>query len=66
MYMPRLWEEGLNIVLGIWVIVSPWVLGFSSFKGVTNNTVIVGILVAVFAALAIAHDREVKNMATGI
>jgi hypothetical protein len=27
--VPRLWEEGINFVLGLWTIVSPWVLGFA-------------------------------------
>jgi hypothetical protein len=56
-YMPRIWEEGLNVVLGIWTIISPWVLGFASYRNVTTNAVIVGVLVTALAAWAILHDK---------
>src|ERR1700754_3237688 len=44
------WEEWLNLIVGLWVLVSPWVLGF---QGTTARTVhvIVGILVAILAAI---------------
>ena len=57
-YIPRTWEEGLNIVLGIWMIVSPWVLRFASHGNVTANAVIVGILVTALAAWAMTHDKR--------
>jgi hypothetical protein len=43
------WEEWLNLLLGLWVLASPWVLGF---QGTTAGTVhiVVGILVAALAA----------------
>ena len=46
------WEEWLNLILGLWVLVSPWVLGFAS--GTTQVVhVVIGILVAVLAAIEI-------------
>ncbi len=59
--MPRVWEEGLNIILGIWMIISPWVLGFASYRNVTTNAVIVGILVTAFAAWAMTHDKSFEK-----
>jgi hypothetical protein len=45
------WEEWLNLILGLWVLVSPWALGFhTNTKAMTVN-VVVGILVAVLAAI---------------
>lgn len=44
------WEEWLNLVIGLWVIVSPWVLGFAGTTAMTVHLVI-GILVAVLAAI---------------
>jgi hypothetical protein len=44
------WEEWLNLVLGLWVLVSPWLLGFA--QGTTMIVhVVLGILVAVIAAI---------------
>jgi VIT1/CCC1 family predicted Fe2+/Mn2+ transporter len=40
----------INAILGVWLIVAPWVLGFSNMTGSTWNAVIVGIGIAVFGA----------------
>ena len=47
----RQWEEWVNLVLGIWAIVSPWVLGFSADSGAAVTHVIVGLVVALLAAV---------------
>jgi hypothetical protein len=60
-YMPRVWEEGLNTILGIWMIVSPWVLEFSSVRTVTVNAIIVGLLVIIFAVWAMTRDKKVEK-----
>ena len=44
------WEEWLNLALGIWVLVAPWVLHFASSNARTVH-VIVGVLVAGLAAI---------------
>ena len=51
-YMPRAWEEIINTVLGIWLVVSPFVLGFSGSARISLHTVIVGILATAFALWA--------------
>jgi SPW repeat len=43
------WEEWINLVLGIWLIVSPWLVGFSQIT--TAVHVFVGVIVAVSAAI---------------
>lgn len=43
------WEEWSNAVVGLWVAVSPWVLGFSGLTTATWNAVIAGILVLCLA-----------------
>jgi hypothetical protein len=45
----------INFLLGIWLILSPFVLGFTAAAGAMTNAIILGILVAIFglwAALA--------------
>jgi hypothetical protein len=42
------WEEWLNLVVGLWLIVSPWVLDFQSIEAVRIEYTI-GVVVAAFA-----------------
>jgi len=44
------WEEWLNLVAGLWAIVSPWALGFQGTTAMTVH-VVIGIIVAVLAAV---------------
>jgi len=50
-----LWEEGVNVLLGVWLILSPWILGFSGEANALWNALIVGVLVG---ALALSVTRE--------
>lgn len=44
------WEEWLNLLLGLWAIVAPWVVGFASNSSARYAHLIAGIIVAVLAA----------------
>ncbi|WP_243030420.1 SPW repeat protein [Thermus altitudinis] len=50
-----MWEEWVSVVLGVWLILSPWILGFSGMGNAMWNAVIVGLLVG---ALALSVTRE--------
>lgn len=43
--------SGLNVLAGIWVIISPWVFGYGEHIGAAWNGVIVGIIVVILAAM---------------
>lgn len=43
------WQDPINALLGIWLIISPWVVGFSSDSAAMTNFVIVGILLLIAA-----------------
>src|SRR5204863_1475686 len=45
-----IWEEWLNLIVGLWAIVAPWVLGFQGTTAMTVH-VIIGVAVAVLAAV---------------
>jgi uncharacterized membrane protein YfhO len=45
------WEEWVNLILGLWVLVSAWLLGFQANATAMHTHVIVGIIVAVLAAI---------------
>jgi len=51
----RPWEEWINVVLGAWLVISPWVLNVSPVATVAANFVIVGLLVLGLAFYEIRH-----------
>lgn len=56
-YMPKAWEEVLNTLLGVWLVVSPFVLNFVTMPKVALHTVVVGILATAFAIWAMFNDQ---------
>jgi hypothetical protein len=53
----RPWEEWINVALGAWLVISPWVLGIAS-PAAKANFVIVGVLVV---ALAVYEMRSAEG-----
>jgi len=52
------WQNVANFVLGAWLFISPWVLGFSDAGKVATNAWIFGIIIALLALSAIfAYQR---------
>ena len=51
------WEEWLNLIVGLWVLVSPWVLGFADTTAMTV-CVIVGLIVAAIAAIELWMEQH--------
>lgn len=43
--------SGLNVIAALWLIASPWVLGFEARDGAVWTSVIVGAVVAVLAGI---------------
>jgi hypothetical protein len=44
------WEEWVNLVIGLWLIVSPWILGFAHTRAM-HFSIAVGAAVAFLAAI---------------
>ncbi|MBU6455967.1 MAG: SPW repeat protein [Bradyrhizobium sp.] len=44
------WEEWLNLLLGIWLVISPWVIGFVHTKAM-HVSILIGTMVAFIAGL---------------
>jgi hypothetical protein len=47
------WQDPLNVILGIWMMVSPWALGYQAEMPPTANAVILGVLIAAAALVAL-------------
>jgi hypothetical protein len=45
------WEEWINLLLGAWVAAAPWIVGFASHATATRLHILVGIAVAIVAAV---------------
>jgi SPW repeat len=66
--------SGINVLLGVWVIISPWFYGYAAGPApasVALNNVIVGMLIVICAALrSFSPDRRVSlsgiNIVLGI
>jgi len=43
------WSSGINLLLGLWLIVAPWVLNYSGQNNAVWNEVIVGAAIALIA-----------------
>src|SRR5450759_5464785 len=53
----RAWEEWINVILGVWLVICPWILGISSSTA-SANLVVVGLLVMPLAFYEIWDERR--------
>src|SRR5262245_36838287 len=49
-YAFEIWQDWLLALLGIWVLVSPWALGFASNSTALWTHIAIGLLMVAFAA----------------
>ena len=61
MFVFQVWEEWVNVGLGVWLLVSPWILGFSSAYALMWNAVILGALIAVIAGWALVQSTGTEK-----
>ena len=57
-FVPRAWEEWTEGVLGLWLMVSPWTLGFSTHRDAKLATVAAGLVILVLALWTLLTDKE--------
>ena len=65
-YVPRPWQEGVNMMLGVWLVVSPFVLDFQGMPRVALHTVLIGIMASAFAIWAMFEDRAFHRRWQGV
>ena len=54
MFRSLQWEDWVGIGLGIWLLVSPWALGFSSQEAATMNALVMGTILVLEELLEMA------------
>lgn len=60
------WQDWAAFVLGLWLIASPWIVGFGDLTAAMWNGVLGGIVVAVLAMAAILQYREWEEWVDGL
>ena len=65
----RTWEDWLGIVLGVAIVISPWVAGQQDDQAVMWNAMLVGVLVLALAAVELVdlhRWEEIGEIACGL
>ena len=52
------WTSGLNAVLGIWLILAPFILGYSTLTPAVWNDIVVGILIVALAGTRVSKPTR--------
>jgi hypothetical protein len=58
LFVPEAWEEWSELVLGLWLIASPWILEFTEVQAAVQNAVVCGGLVTALALWVLGTDDE--------
>jgi predicted MFS family arabinose efflux permease len=58
------WEEWINVLLGLWLIVSPWALGFNTMPTPLWNQIIVGVLTGGLALWSVNTEHTTPGVAS--
>jgi hypothetical protein len=59
------WEEWVNLAIGLWLVISPWLLGFTGLTNAFWGALIAGLVVAVLAAVELwmLHQDQDRRLA---
>jgi SPW repeat len=54
------WQDVICLVLGLWLIVSPWALGFTTIQAAMWNAMVLGVVIVVMTLMELVefHDWE--------
>ena len=63
------WQDWASFALGLWLAMSPWMLGYSGEEGATANAAFVGLALALGSHFEVSFDErsiEWFNLAAGL
>lgn len=63
LYSHRLWEEWIDVILGVWLLISPWALRYTTQSILTWDAVITGLVIAVLAVWTLTSGRRERRPA---
>jgi sulfite exporter TauE/SafE len=56
------WASWVNLILGLWMVVAPYVLTYSDITNALWNNIVLGIAVAILAAWSIFFTHQAQSM----
>ncbi len=57
LYDRKAWSEWINIIIGIWIFFSPWVLGMITISEMWNHWII-GLLTVLMSGFAVREAQK--------
>ena len=63
------WQEWTSFALGLWLAVSPWIVGYSEHEAATTNAAFIGLALALAAHFEATFDQisaEWLNLGIGL
>lgn len=64
------WQDWMNVLLGFWLVVSPWEMEYSLNKAATANACGVGVVLLLFNLISVARlldqGQEIFNILLGV
>lgn len=61
MFASMKWQDWTNVMLGIWLVVSPWALGSAEQQPVMMNAIIFGLALSVASLLELGGTESAKE-----
>jgi hypothetical protein len=55
-FLPRAWEEWTESVLGLWLVVSPWLIGYSVLENAKADAILSGLVILTLALWALQDE----------
>jgi hypothetical protein len=63
------WQDWVSFTLGLWLAVSPWIMGYAWHEAATANAALVGLAIALGSHFEVSFDGSVAewfNLAGGL
>jgi hypothetical protein len=57
-FVPKAWEEWVEAALGVWLMASPWILGFAGVQLALQTALFTGLAVTVLSLWVLGTDDE--------
>lgn len=52
------WQHAVNFLLGVWLFLSPWILGYTATQAAAWNAYVLGIVIAVLGVAAVMQFQK--------
>lgn len=62
----QVYGEGIQIVLGVLMFISPWVMGYTEFSGISWSSWIIGALTVIAGAAALPAAQAAQRASGGM